>query len=65
VNSQLPEKADDWFKTATEQPGSWWPVWADWLKGHGGKLMNSPKALGSSSFKPIEPAPGRYVKAKA
>ncbi len=65
VNSRLPAKADDWFKTATEQPGSWWPVWADWLKGHGGKLVNAPKVPGSPRFKPIEPAPGRYVKAKA
>jgi polyhydroxyalkanoate synthase subunit PhaC len=65
TNSRLPAKADEWFKTATEHPGSWWPNWAGWLKGHAGKLVNAPKAPGSARFKPIEPAPGRYVKAKA
>jgi polyhydroxyalkanoate synthase subunit PhaC len=65
TNSKLPAKADEWFKTATEHPGSWWPTWSDWLKPHGGKLVNAPKTPGSTRFKPIEPAPGRYVKAKA
>jgi polyhydroxyalkanoate synthase subunit PhaC len=65
INSRLPANADDWLKTATEHPGSWWPAWAGWLKGHAGKLVNAPKAPGSARFKAIEPAPGRYVKAKA
>jgi polyhydroxyalkanoate synthase subunit PhaC len=65
TNSKLPAKADEWLKTATEHPGSWWPTWSDWLKPHGGKLVNAPKTPGSSKFKAIEPAPGRYVKAKA
>src|SRR3990167_6854677 len=65
VNSQLPAAADDWFKTATEQPGSWWPVWSGWLAKHGGKLVPAPKAYGNRSHKVIEPAPGRYVKQKA
>jgi polyhydroxyalkanoate synthase subunit PhaC len=65
TNSKLPAKADEWFKTATEHPGSWWTNWSDWLKPKGGKLVNAPKAPGSAKFKPIEPAPGRYVKAKA
>jgi polyhydroxyalkanoate synthase len=64
-SAKLPAKADDWFKTATEHPGSWWPVWSGWLKSRGGKLVNAPKAAGSARFKAIEPAPGRYVKAKA
>jgi polyhydroxyalkanoate synthase subunit PhaC len=65
TNSKLPAKADDWFAGATEHPGSWWTHWSDWLKPHGGKLVNAPKTPGSTKFKPIEPAPGRYVKAKA
>ncbi len=65
TNTRGPARADDWLKTATEHPGSWWPVWAGWLKGHAGKLVNAPKTPGSARFKPIEPAPGRYVKAKA
>jgi polyhydroxyalkanoate synthase subunit PhaC len=65
TNSKLPAKAEDWLASATEHPGSWWTVWSDWLKPFGGKLTNAPKAPGSSRFKAIEPAPGRYVKAKA
>ena len=65
TNPQLSAKAEDWLAGATEHPGSWWTAWSDWLKPQGGKLVNAPKAPGSARFKPIEPAPGRYVKAKA
>ena len=65
TNTGLPAAAEDWFAGATEHPGSWWPVWADWLKPLAGKLVNAPKAPGSAKYKPIEAAPGRYVKAKA
>nr|WP_233259230.1 class I poly(R)-hydroxyalkanoic acid synthase [Rubrivivax albus] len=65
TNTKLPAKADDWFAGATEHPGSWWTAWADWLKPHGGKRIAAPKTYGSRAHKAIEPAPGRYVKAKA
>jgi len=58
-------EADDWFAGATEKPGSWWPDWSGWLKGHAGKQIPAPKSPGSRQYKAIEPAPGRYVKAKA
>jgi len=65
TNTKLPAKAEDWFDTATEHPGSWWPEWSRWLAGHAGKPIAAPKTPGNAKFKPIEPAPGRYVKAKA
>ena len=65
VNDKLPAKAADWFAGATEKPGSWWTDWTAWLAPQGGKMVAAPKALGSRQHKPIEPAPGRYVKAKA
>jgi len=61
----FPVAQADWQKDATEHPGSWWPDWAEWLKGNAGKQIASPKAYGSRKYKAIEPAPGRYVKAKA
>ena len=64
TNSKLHAQADDWFKGATEHPGSWWPTWSEWLKPHGGKLVGAPRAPGNAKFKAIEPAPGRYVKVK-
>ena len=65
VNAKQPKTAAAWFESSTEQPGSWWPVWSDWLKPLAGKLVAAPKTLGDRKHKPIEPAPGRYVKARA
>jgi polyhydroxyalkanoate synthase len=65
IGSQLPADADAWFDGATEHPGSWWTDWSAWLKPMGGKQVPAPKTPGSRKFKAIEPAPGRYVKAKA
>ena len=65
-DGQFPADVNDWIKGATEQPGSWWTDWSNWLKGHAGKQIAAPKAYGKGAqYKAIEPAPGRYVKAKA
>jgi polyhydroxyalkanoate synthase len=65
TNDKLPASAEAWFDGATEHAGSWWPVWSSWLKPLSGKLVAAPKTPGNTKFKAIEPAPGRYVKAKA
>jgi polyhydroxyalkanoate synthase len=65
TNDKLPASAEDWFDGATEVPGSWWPVWSGWLQPLSGALVAAPKTPGSAKYKPIEPAPGRYVKQKA
>ena len=64
VNDKLGTDEDKWFADAEEKPGSWWPVWSKWLKPQGGKLVPARKKLGNAKHKPIEPAPGRYVKEK-
>jgi polyhydroxyalkanoate synthase subunit PhaC len=61
----FPKTQEEWLKTAKEQPGSWWDDWCAWLKPYAGKQIAAPKTYGSAKFKTIEPAPGRYVKAKA
>ena len=53
-----------WFDGATEHPGSWWTEWSAFLDTHGGKQIAAPRKPGNARYKPIEPAPGRYVKAK-
>ncbi len=63
--NKFPVLQPDWLKTATEHPGSWWTDWSNWLQGHAGKQIASPKTYGNRTHKAIEPAPGRYVKAKA
>jgi len=65
TNDKLPKTHAQWLAGAKEHPGSWWPDWAAWLKPHGGKLVAAPRRYGNAAHKPIEPAPGRYVRAKA
>ena len=62
---QFPANVDQWIASAKEHPGSWWPDWAAWLKGHSGKQINAPKNYGRAKYKVIEAAPGSYVKARA
>lgn len=61
----LPATAKEWFASAQEQPGSWWPVWAEWLARQSGAKVAAPRQPGSAAYRPIEPAPGRYVLKKA
>jgi polyhydroxyalkanoate synthase len=63
--AEAPADADTWLDSADEQPGSWWPVWAEWLAEHAGAQVAAPKKPGNARYTAIEPAPGRYVKAKA
>ena len=65
VSKELPNSPEEWLAGATEQAGSWWTVWSEFLAQHAGPLVNAPKTYGNARHKPIEPAPGRYVKVKA
>lgn len=66
TNDKLPDSLEAWQKDAKEHAGSWWPDWAAWLKPYAGKQIPAPKTYGKGTkYKAIEPAPGRYVKAKA
>ncbi|MES2999319.1 MAG: class I poly(R)-hydroxyalkanoic acid synthase [Pseudomonadota bacterium] len=65
TNDKLPQSLEAWTAGAKEHPGSWWTDWSGWLKPHAGKLIAAPKTYGKGKYKAIEPAPGRYVKAKA
>lgn len=57
--------AEEWLASATERKGSWWPNWIEWLGKRSGKKIAAPKHPGNATYREIEPAPGRYVKAKA
>lgn len=66
TNDKLPATYEQWLAGAKEHPGSWWSDWSSWLKAHAGKQVPAPKGYGKGAkYKAIEPAPGRYVKAKA
>jgi polyhydroxyalkanoate synthase len=60
-----PKTAADWFAGATEVKGSWWPEWAKFLAENGGQDVAPPAQPGNERYKPIEAAPGRYVKQRA
>jgi len=62
ANGEQTPDPERWLETAEQTQGSWWPHWAQWLKAQVGSLKAAPKALGNKQFKPIESAPGRYVK---
>ncbi|MDR6535111.1 class I poly(R)-hydroxyalkanoic acid synthase [Variovorax soli] len=66
ADGKLPKTQAEWLSGATEHPGSWWTDWSDWLKTHAGKQIPAPKSYGKgNAYQAIEPAPGRYVKARA
>ena len=50
-----------WRREATEEAGSWWPRYAEWLLARSGAERAAPKKLGSSEHPGAEPAPGTYV----
>jgi polyhydroxyalkanoate synthase len=58
------ESVEGWMKTATEHPGSWWPDWLDWLTAQGAATVAARK-VGGGKLRPIEDAPGSYVKVKS
>ena len=62
IGEPYPEDPELWLEKALEQPGSWWPRWSEWLARHGGGKRKAPAKQGSAKYRPIEPAPGRYVK---
>ena len=65
AGGNLDQDHSHWINHAEESEGSWWPHWASWLKQYSGRMIPARKTLGGNGFAPIEPAPGRYVKAKA
>jgi polyhydroxyalkanoate synthase subunit PhaC len=65
ASNTFPPKHEAWFDTAQEQPGSWWPLWSQWLTRFKAGELAAASKLGNAQYRPIEPAPGRYVKVRA
>jgi polyhydroxyalkanoate synthase len=64
TNEDVRGDAHAWLAGATEHKGSWWHDWDRWLAQFAGEAVAAPAALGSAKYRPIEPAPGRYVKVR-
>jgi polyhydroxyalkanoate synthase subunit PhaC len=65
LNDDLESGPQGWLDAAEEKPGSWWPDWDAWMARHSNGKIPAPAQQGNAQFKPIEPAPGRYVKEKS
>lgn len=57
-------KLDDWIAGAQMHPGSWWPDWFAWIEQQDDTRVPA-RIPGKGPYKPIEDAPGSYVKVKA
>ena len=53
-----------WIAHAIEHPGSWWPDWLDWIKTQDSSTEKARK-IGDGKLKPIEDAPGSYVRVRS
>jgi polyhydroxyalkanoate synthase len=64
TSDQKADTPDAWLEGATQHPGSWWPEWRKWLQKYSGGEVKA-RMPGSARLKPIEDAPGSYVRAKS
>ncbi|WP_158592118.1 PHA/PHB synthase family protein [Pseudomonas cavernicola] len=53
--------AEEWLAQASEQPGTWWVHWADWVLQRAGAERPAPAVAGSQCHPELQPAPGRYI----
>jgi polyhydroxyalkanoate synthase subunit PhaC len=60
-----PRNADveSWLAKAKEHPGSWWPDWLLWITRQSPTEVPA-RVPGDGALKPIEDAPGRYVRVR-
>ena len=54
------QEADEWFKGAKQNPGSWWNDWQAWITGLDDTKVPARDPT-KGKYKPIEDAPGSYA----
>ena len=66
TNEEPAATLDEFVAGATEHKGSWWPDWIEWLKALSPATVEAEGARvpGEGKLKPIEDAPGRYVRTR-
>ncbi|MDF3606780.1 class I poly(R)-hydroxyalkanoic acid synthase [Paracoccus sp. DMF-8] len=58
-----PQNPAEWLSGAERHEGSWWPHWANWIAALSPGDQVPAYQPGKGRLKPIEPAPGSYVRA--
>jgi polyhydroxyalkanoate synthase len=61
TSSSRSKNPETWLEAAKENQGSWWPDWQTWVSKHAGEQVPA-RQPGDGHLKPIEDAPGSYVK---
>lgn len=61
VSENYPADPQEWQDKASQQPGSWWEDWREWLGQRSGEKKAAPQELGNEQYQPGTPAPGSYV----
>jgi polyhydroxyalkanoate synthase len=64
TNDALPATVDEWIEGAEEHHGSWWENWAAWLAERSGPMIPARDPT-KGPLKPIEDAPGSFVKVRS
>jgi polyhydroxyalkanoate synthase subunit PhaC len=59
-----PPTPEEWLAGATQHAASWWPVWERWIAKYASGMVPA-RHPGDGKLKPIEDAPGSYVKVRA
>lgn len=65
TNDALPATVAEWQAGAVEHPGSWWPHWAAWLNERSGDMVPARDPSKGPLGKPLEDAPGSFVKVRS
>lgn len=65
TNDALPATVEEWQAGAVEHPGSWWPHWAVWLNERSGEMVPARDPSKGPLGKPLEDAPGSFVKVRS
>lgn len=61
TNDNLPQDPNEWYRNATQNEGSWWNDWQQWVLQQGNMEEVEVRQPGTG-LEVIEDAPGRYVK---
>jgi polyhydroxyalkanoate synthase subunit PhaC len=64
TNDALPATVEEWIAGAVEHPGSWWENWAAWLEERSGDMVPA-RDPAKGPLKPLEDAPGSFVKVRS
>jgi polyhydroxyalkanoate synthase len=64
TGAEVAGSLEDWMAKATEHAGSWWPDWFAWIEQQDSRRVSA-RPPGNGKLKPIEDAPGRYVRVRS